>query len=540
MHRHIDIPKMTEFTVEITSLPLGVESVKLNDHQLGIDQVIDDSHGAQLGLKSGDILLSINNQTLSGIKGINIEQLLQQQSLPFDATFQREFECGPDPFGSAPFGTAPFGTNSFGVSPLGSTSPRSPVSVQLSPSVPIDIDVEKHVLNSSTGSTMDKLDKFERLSSNYSGGDLEASMSRISLDVHIVSTPRNPTTLDDPADPQKPHQNDQIHQKQHTEQESLDTIALRSFGEVELFQSGDHEDIADQFASRRSTVRQMVHSEPYCTAGNDINGAKKTNLLLDSPLSLAATDSNGFVFLEDVDSGRSAIDTVVRYEDIDRFTKVLVHGFCRRIPRLREDHDDHSDSQSDKQSQQTVNELVSQYLFDNSVMFDISGQMKPSSNLPHSDCAHSHDVHLSSNGFQYGMHEWNIKVIEADSTLQQIGIIGSSDIDSLQMTSLETIPRFENVAQSLLTQSKSKLFYASYNANGSSRCVKDLSKKYPDGLKSGDVVTVRLNLTKGHPKVSYYLNKERVRKVMSLEQNKMYYPVIVCSENGVYELVDYQ
>merc|ERR1719249_628844 len=116
--------------------------------------------------------------------------------------------------------------------------------------------------------------------------------------------------------------------------------------------------------------------------------------------------------------------------------------------------------------------------------------MKPSSNLAHSDCAHSHDVHLSSNGFQYGMHEWNIKVIEADSTLQQIGIIGSSDIDSLQMTtssiptkstltSLETVARFENVAQSLLTQSKSKLFYASYNANGSSRCVKDLSKKYP-------------------------------------------------------------
>jgi len=90
----------------------------------------------------------------------------------------------------------------------------------------------------------------------------------------------------------------------------------------------------------------------------------------------------------------------------------------------------------------------------------------------------------------------------------------------------------------LFTHCGNKLFYASYNTGGKSRCVKDLSKKYP-GWMAGDIVTVRLALGR-HPKVTYLLNGTRVRKVMSLARHETYYPVIVCAGKGVYELVDFQ
>jgi len=496
---------MTEFTVQITSLPLGVRSAKLNEQLIGVDYVDSDSLGAKLGLMSGDLLVAINDNTLSTTKmnkgtshTADIEALLKRHSLPFTATFRRH--CG-------------------------SISPRSPELITM------DI-VEDQNKNSSTINE----EKFDRLSSNYSGGDSEDSVSQLSLsgDVQLVAAVaqhrqtqnvQNPLNAQNPQNAPNP-QKQKPHRTQHTEQESLSTIALRSFGEVVMFQSGDL-DLAD-FASKRSTVRQMVHSEPV---GKDHE--MPTTAMRHCPwstplLNLAATDSQGFVYLEDVDSGRSVMDVVVHYDDIDPNTKALVDGFCRRH-RLQLDAVNHNDAEQVARADQhrAISELVSQYVFDHSVMFDVSAQIA------------SRDVHVSSNGFKYGMHEWNIKVREPDDALQQIGVISSCDMDSLQMAGSNP-PRFKLVAQSLFTQSGSRVFYASYNGDGSSRCVKNLSKRYPKGLREGDVVTVRLNLTKGHPKVSYYLNGERVRKVMSMEMNKTYFPVIVCSGKGVYELVDYQ
>merc|ERR1719249_335611 len=185
----------------------------------------------------------------------------------------------------------------------------------------------------------------DQLDCNYSRRDSEdGSVSRLSFSVQMVSTPEPEFDGIHPVhDLQQPHDIDivigsGIHpisqqqkplEKHNTNQESLDTMVLRSFGEVVMFQSGDLE-LAD-LASKRSTVRQMVHSEPY--RENDAQNPKTTKLQhcpFSTPiLNLAATDSHGFVYLDDIDSGRSIVDTVPRYDDIDPFTKSLVAGYCR-------------------------------------------------------------------------------------------------------------------------------------------------------------------------------------------------------------------
>merc|ERR1719242_389827 len=122
---------------------------------------------------------------------------------------------------------------------------------------------------------------------------------------------------------------------------------------------------------------------------------------------------------------------------------------------------------------------------------------------------------------------------DSKSSKASKGSKGSKDSkDSKQSKSKSSPPYFKHVAQSMISQDGDQMFYASWNGNGSSRCMKKLSKKYSKGLKRGDVVTVRLNMTRGHSKVSYFVNGERVRKVMSLEQNQVYHPVIVCATNG--------
>merc|ERR1719150_2940146 len=98
-----------------------------------------------------------------------------------------------------------------------------------------------------------------------------------------------------------------------------------------------------------------------------------------------------------------------------------------------------------------VRELVSQYLFDQTVLFDISGRIS------------SYEVNVSSNGFRYGVHEWNIKVLTSDPMMQQIGVIGSCDFEALHITGSKP-SYFDHMAQSLFTHCGNNVFYASYNS----------------------------------------------------------------------------
>jgi len=66
--------------------------------------------------------------------------------------------------------------------------------------------------------------------------------------------------------------------------------------------------------------------------------------------------------------------------------------------------------------------------------------------------------------------------------------------------------------------------YASLNMNGSVRCEKALPGKE---WRCGDEITVRLDADKGT--IRFFLNGEKVRKVMSLERERTYYPVIAHS-----------
>jgi len=446
---------MATFTVRITSLPLGAQSAPLSAECVGISFIEPHSVGYDLGLMNGDLLIAVNNQSLSGIEGSeSLESVLAQHSLPILATFKRNVS------GSR-----------------GSTSPLSPELVVMSPEV-IEMELDRpQTLHSSTVYE----EKFHRISSNYSDSGCDSERSRCSVSISGDG------------------------------KDSLSTIALRSFGEVVLFQSGDFE-VGD--CAARSTVRQMVRSEPLPPNAPHLRDCPFSEPILCHN----EMDSHGFVFLEDAESGRPEMDVVVTYDDIDRITKCLVAGFCRR----------HFVSAGlPAQERRAVLVVVSLFLFDNSVMFDVSGHID------------SLDVHLSSNGFRYGVHEWNVRVVEPATNLQQIGVISRGEIESLEVTG-KTPPRFKNVAHSLMTQCADKVFYASYNEGGSSRCAKNLTKRFPKGIVCGDLLTVRLNLTGGRSKVSYYLNGQRVRKVMSLERGKTYYPLIAYSGHGVYELVDFQ
>jgi len=143
---------------------------------------------------------------------------------------------------------------------------------------------------------------------------------------------------------------------------------------------------------------------------------------------------------------------------------------------------------------------------------------------------------LSSTGLSSGTHEWNIEIIRCDVDLQEIGVIGTSDIDKVPVSGggiLDTAG-FKSRASYGSEMSSGALFYGSFNANGRKRCHRDLSPHFKVGFTVDDRITVILDLDVW--RIKYLLNGEAVRYAMSLERQKTYYPVICFSGNCEYEL----
>ena len=79
------------------------------------------------------------------------------------------------------------------------------------------------------------------------------------------------------------------------------------------------------------------------------------------------------------------------------------------------------------------------------------------------------------------------------------------------------------------------MYYSSYNDDGSCRCRKDLKQQYKIGWTTGDKIKVVLNLNRCN--IQFYLNGKKVRKTLSLQRGKRYYPIVAFSGNTRYELI---
>merc|ERR1719295_288755 len=145
-------------------------------------------------------------------------------------------------------------------------------------------------------------------------------------------------------------------------------------------------------------------------------------------------------------------------------------------------------------------------------------------------------VLLDSRGFSSGYHEWSVQVRQSDVDMQEIGVIGTRDIDSITVSdqgAFETAG-FQSRAAYGCELSTGLLFYGSCNANGVKRCHRDLRPYFNVGWTVGDVVSVRLDLYKWA--IKFLLNGEAVRYTMSLEPDKTYYPMICLSGKCKYFL----
>merc|ERR1719229_207364 len=97
-----------------------------------------------------------------------------------------------------------------------------------------------------------------------------------------------------------------------------------------MFQSND---LSNQVSNQVSMdyASRIALSEPLAVNMHRVSMPKGTALThcpFSSPiLKHAPTDSKGFVYLDDLDSGMLSTD----YDEIDDATKLLVDGYCRSL-----------------------------------------------------------------------------------------------------------------------------------------------------------------------------------------------------------------
>ena len=150
---------------------------------------------------------------------------------------------------------------------------------------------------------------------------------------------------------------------------------------------------------------------------------------------------------------------------------------------------------------------------------------------------HDKVVMISSKGISKGIFEWKVKIMRCDIYQQEIGVIGCNlnseiDINSNGIKGTKEFGARAVYGNELWTDS---VYYGSWNSNGKKRCYRDLRDKHHIGWCSGDVIKVKLDLDSW--KIKFWLNDVRVRKSISLEAGKTYYPAIGFSGHCVYTIV---
>lgn len=131
---------------------------------------------------------------------------------------------------------------------------------------------------------------------------------------------------------------------------------------------------------------------------------------------------------------------------------------------------------------------------------------------------------LFSKGLQRGFHRFSLEIVRCDVESQRIGVASSCS---------EQFGAHAVYGNEMATGSS---YYASCNDNGAQRCFRNLSNSAPNrNWCTGDVVTVCLDLT--HYRIKFLLNGRRVGKTMSLQKQKVYYPMLSFAGNCHYKLL---
>jgi len=212
-------------------------------------------------------------------------------------------------------------------------------------------------------------------------------------------------------------------------------------------------------------------------------------------------------------SPKSALPTSksMIHRNIDKCTNQLVTGYFRRLSTSNDGMFAH------------ILELSADYLMNNEVVFDVM----------------SDSMNLSRNGFYYGIHEFKIKIISLTNRME-IGIV--ENIDSANELSVSTsgiasmhalgARAFFGSESVFAFEKKKKIIVNQYY--GSVRCKKKIINR-KCGWQSGDVIKIILNLRRGN--IQFYLNGTKVRKTLSLENGKTFYPMIAFDGDCQYELM---
>ena len=159
---------------------------------------------------------------------------------------------------------------------------------------------------------------------------------------------------------------------------------------------------------------------------------------------------------------------------------------------------------------------------------------------------------LSSQCLSSGHYEWSFKVIKCSIYRQEIGVISNAyNFKHLCNNSITNATELGARAIYCTESASQSAYYASYNNNATQRCYKDLSSWSNDKnnknnknnnqkmneWKQGDIIKVYLDLDRWN--IKFYLNDKKVRKAISVEPYKKYYPVISFIGDCKYQLLSH-
>jgi len=541
-----------EEIIEITERPFGVQFDRENG-PLIVQHVVHHSLAEKEGLQIGDKLIKINNTsvdrgTMSASKAI---QLFCEAPLPFIATFEKSLaNIIPDRV-------------------LKSNSPAievetEPPNVRRS-SVLSSMIAAKKVFATSSRDSCDDLNVFESLpfspkdsdsedddlseynedeSANVVDVDLQMYSERISIDKECVNE-------------------HDVHLEENNEQLEEDralseTDSVCSFSFIDGGKLGDDHSFASSsvetplpVSPKLSNMQQSVQLLKDLLSESDkarrLNVIQHSNHLRNDDLddantqrtpsspSLSNSQSCSLTErkVEDLQpmNAKQFIQTFL-WMDVERhFNEYICHT-------LLLDHDS-AVVKSSPRTKSTLRLKLSQ--MSHSTTFNDRGRRALMDNQSQNVCTEDKVVAiLASSGFSEGFHQWSLKILQCDIYRQEMGVIGTNNIKYKRVDVNGIIASSAFGARAvygneLLTDS---LYYASFDEDNNQRCFKDLSKSSKIGWCTGDVIKVSLDLKKW--KVKFYRNNHKVRKTISLQPNRVYYPIFAFSGHCRYELLDFK
>eukprot|EP01083_Nonionella_stella_P147374 464862_1 len=165
-----------------------------------------------------------------------------------------------------------------------------------------------------------------------------------------------------------------------------------------------------------------------------------------------------------------------------------------------------------------------------------SDDIEYSNDSPYFDCHSATERNkwmISSAGFapRSGIHEWEIKILKTNGTRQEFGVVSAFDPRMVvNEFGICDTPLLGARAVYGYNEMNPTFYYAAYNDDNKVRINKDLSSLAVHNNRQwceGDVIRICLNQSKGW--IKFYLNQKQVRKTISIEKNRTYYPIILYS-----------